>query len=1536
MPVVMLPHQGLYHYDSTTNHPSRGLTPSGRSSYSDVSSMRAPLHNGQLQECRNMYNPMTSNPMTPNPRVNPNSGVNPMDQFMRPPLAPPPHSMMGHRNMNQSSEGGISAPYCHNNLTSPHHGFPLGPGSDHIGDGSRFSTPRSMLKLSKKRALSISPLSDASVDLQTVIRTSPNSLVAFVNSRCGPNGTSSYGHLSVGAMSPSLGYSNYQSRQQSSMYGGHTPFHAPPPRLPPHNPRLHAPKHGHLKTEPVLGSVMDGINIKSLDERSDGDVASPSSIGTQDPLMGLLDGRDDQDKEEKPEPEAIYETNCHWESCSKEFDTQEQLVHHINNEHIHGEKKEFVCHWQECSREQRPFKAQYMLVVHMRRHTGEKPHRCTFEGCNKAYSRLENLKTHLRSHTGEKPYVCEHEGCNKAFSNASDRAKHQNRTHSNEKPYVCKIPGCTKRYTDPSSLRKHVKTVHGPEAHITKKHRGDTGPRPPGSSLPPTGQCGELLLEKEEAGRRVDCKLSVPESVLKSQPSPGGQSSCSSERSPLGSANNNDSGVEMNLNAAGSLEDLAALEDGGTGGGGAGGGGGGPGGGGEVAGAGQGGVVTGGMSAQALKRLENLKIDKLKPIRRPTPPGHGCGSNKLPALSGVQGDMIGGMCAPSPLLSNRRVMELSNHELGCGPPGMACPINDRRGSGTSSLSSAYTVSRRSSMVSPYLSSRRSSEVSQLGGVGNGGGFLVPDQGGGDPLSPEHIRQRGPCHGVGGGGGLPGLPSLTPAQQYSLKAKYAAATGGPPPTPLPNMEQGSGTSGRRGGFLTDYQGQPIPSFLQQGGPRRHSTNTGEYGTGIIYPHQAPGNTTRRASDPVRSSGEPQALPKVQRFNSLNNVAMMGRRNALHHCGSDANISRHMYSPRPPSITENVMMEAMAMDSHGGTPDARDHSMMLPQGERGFLGYQSHHMVGPSSQLSPDHDSLGCPEQGYQTQGQMSMQGGLYQGPSRGLGQAQVGQGGPIHLDGMSNTLLQQTEYSLSTCQLSPSGPNYSNGLDGGAGPWGEISQVQTPHVALQTGTQYQHQASIQGQTQGLYRNQQGLYDQGSVGEHKVNIKPEQQQYHPSLANPDACQKHHHQQKPHPGQTLMTMSPQSAYPEPGQTSQGMMRTNNQSCDFLRGGGMDNQNQGPMQTGSFPQSGGLSLGSAGLGAGGRSQTPMMQVKEMMVRNYVQSQQALMWGQEPEQRPVGADGKPLPLSDGMDMTAQQVAVMQQQQQQQQNNHQQQQNIYPNPGPSYPGYAINQNLMSRPAHGPSSSSSMPPKDLVMMGLSGGPTSCYNLDEVAPVVPRPPQSQKPLSRQNSHQSLGGGGYLVSPPHLSPVHSTSSPRRVVHLPPVQVPQAPHQDMFSPSNSNNNMYYSGHISMQHTDMDKQQIHQISQLHQDPAQTRTCLNQHQQHLATHMDHQGNTSSSLAYPNESSPISNALENLDLDNAQIDFTSIIDDPDSSSFSPINPPLHGGSSQASSRLTTPQTSITLPASGHGNMAVGDMTSMLTSLAGENKYLNTLS
>lgn len=88
----------------------------------------------------------------------------------------------------------------------------------------------------------------------------------------------------------------------------------------------------------------------------------------------------------KDEPGDFIETNCHWRDCGLEFITQEKLVKHICDDHIHANKKSFVCRWEECSREEKPFKAQYMLVVHMRRHTGEKPHKCT-------------VSTHTHSHS---------------------------------------------------------------------------------------------------------------------------------------------------------------------------------------------------------------------------------------------------------------------------------------------------------------------------------------------------------------------------------------------------------------------------------------------------------------------------------------------------------------------------------------------------------------------------------------------------------------------------------------------------------------------------------------------------------------------------------------------------------------------------------------------------------------------------------------------------------------------------------------------------------------------------------------------------------------------------------------------------------------------------------------------------------------------------------------------------------------------------------------------------------------------------------
>uniref|UniRef100_A0A4W4E4K1 C2H2-type domain-containing protein n=1 Tax=Electrophorus electricus TaxID=8005 RepID=A0A4W4E4K1_ELEEL len=803
-------------------------------------------------------------------------------------------------------------------------------------DVSRFSSPRLTPRLSRKRALSVSPLSDASIDLQTMIRTSPNSLVAYINnSRSSSAASSSYGHLSVGGLSPPfpfphpinpVAYQQLLSQQRGLSAFGHTP----PPVLQPSS--AFSPRQlplgvsarddteaKNMSGDSAVSSTVNPLITKRSKVKTELDGSQPVSPCSPDP-SGAAELREDVEKDEgKQEPEVVYETNCHWEACTKEFDTQEQLVHHINNEHIHGEKKEFVCRWEECSREKKPFKAQYMLVVHMRRHTGEKPHKCTFEGCSKAYSRLENLKTHLRSHTGEKPYVCEHEGCNKAFSNASDRAKHQNRTHSNEKPYVCKIPGCTKRYTDPSSLRKHVKTVHGPEAHITKKQRGDLPPRPQpprenGDSEAGTKNPGHGAHDKFKANsttRGVEDYLHVKsiktENSVMYESSPGGQSSCSSRPSPLGSASHHDSGVEWA----------------GPGGGG----------GGELGGPDDAPLVdsSGRAGALALRlhagtspacRLGLLKQEKLKTVRdscywahiTPQSPG-----TKLPPLptSGSLLESSRDSSVPS-LITGPRVSDL------CPGVTLVSQALDRRDSLASTVSSAYTLSRRSSGISPCYSSRRSSQASAVGGRLHD----VRSTDSYDPISTDMSRRS--SEASQGGGGPPGPLGLTPAQHYRLKAKYAAATGGAPPTPLPSMERMS--LKMRLALLGDSHEAPAYPSGTHVPPRRCS----DMGFAREMIREVPGGTARRASDPVRRvTAEPQHLQKGQRFGSMSNVnphPMAGlptssRLSLQGFTRSNGSLTRLQYPPRSPSISEHIAMETTSNEVSGPN-SGTDDDMMLP--------------------------------------------------------------------------------------------------------------------------------------------------------------------------------------------------------------------------------------------------------------------------------------------------------------------------------------------------------------------------------------------------------------------------------------------------------------------------------------------------------------------------------------------------------------------------------------------------------------------------------
>jgi uncharacterized Zn-finger protein len=54
--------------------------------------------------------------------------------------------------------------------------------------------------------------------------------------------------------------------------------------------------------------------------------------------------------------------------------------------------------------------------------------------CNKAFSRPSSLRIHNYSHTGEKPFKCSVNGCGKAFSVRSNMKRHERGCHTEGMP----------------------------------------------------------------------------------------------------------------------------------------------------------------------------------------------------------------------------------------------------------------------------------------------------------------------------------------------------------------------------------------------------------------------------------------------------------------------------------------------------------------------------------------------------------------------------------------------------------------------------------------------------------------------------------------------------------------------------------------------------------------------------------------------------------------------------------------------------------------------------------------------------------------------------------------------------------------------------------------------------------------------------------------------------------------------------------------------------------------------------------------------
>lgn len=96
-------------------------------------------------------------------------------------------------------------------------------------------------------------------------------------------------------------------------------------------------------------------------------------------------------------------------------------------------KRPYECKYHDCNKK---FTTRFSLRRHVSTHAPAKQYICVI--CHKKFSLAQYLKEHTYIHTGQKPFKCPYEGCTKAFRQAGKLSLHK-KFHENKLFLVQKV-----------------------------------------------------------------------------------------------------------------------------------------------------------------------------------------------------------------------------------------------------------------------------------------------------------------------------------------------------------------------------------------------------------------------------------------------------------------------------------------------------------------------------------------------------------------------------------------------------------------------------------------------------------------------------------------------------------------------------------------------------------------------------------------------------------------------------------------------------------------------------------------------------------------------------------------------------------------------------------------------------------------------------------------------------------------------------------------------------------------------------------------